>query len=109
MQKELPSRTSPPAVAPGATDYLESMRPFVPPEALEIVRINNLSWQAYIHRQNTGRAANRQSIRIPNSVEESRTLSFVHLASIAQSLSDSEKATLTADLKAQGIKSADLI
>src|SRR6185436_1564382 len=49
LRKELPAKSGTASLPQLSAyrDYMEAMRPFLPAETLDIVRIANLSWQAY--------------------------------------------------------------
>ena len=113
MRKELPA-------PPGASglagllqshDDTEEMRRFAPQEVLDILRVRNLAWQAYSHRQNGryGGGYGGQSIHLPSSVEDSQGMSMVHLAFLARELPEEQRAGLITDIRAQGIRAAELL
>ncbi len=115
IRDELPNRNGPGApasVQPGsARDYTESLRPYVPADVLDIISLTYSSYQAYQYKNNrvNRTTAGGNAPNLPAKVDESRSFSLVHLASLANEGEESARTTIADGIRAAGIGSSDLL
>jgi hypothetical protein len=110
IKEDLPTQGTSTTAANPQRDFLDSLRPYVPADVVDIISLTN-SYQAYQYRNN--RASRNTSAgsspTIPAKRDETRSFALVHLASLAQQGDETTRATLTEQLRSAGVTSADLI
>jgi tetratricopeptide (TPR) repeat protein len=109
IREDLPSpATTNPQTNP-QRDFIDSLRPYVPADAIEILSLS-YGYQAYQYRNNrSARNSAGLSPTIPAKRDEARSFALVHLASLAQQGDDNTRSSLTEKLRSAGLSSADLI